>query len=357
MEQPKEHILIVEDSPVNQLMLSKLLSGNGYEVGLADNADEALAFLNATEQLPDLIVLDIIMPGMNGYQLCQLLKKEQRFCDIPVIFISSLGDAADKIKGFEVGGVDYIAKPFHSGEVLARIHTHLKICRLQRELEEKNNQLNLEKTKSESLLLNVLPARVAQELIEKGIFRPKLHRHTAVCFADIVQFTKAAARLEPEVLIQELNDIFSGFDRIAIANSCERIKTIGDAYLCTSGIPVEDEQYLVKMAETTLEMIEFLKARNSTSEHKWQVRIGMHCGPVVGGIVGTEKYLFDIFGDAVNMASRLESLSQPMQINVSQDVFEKLQDLYDFSDSSEVQIKGKGVHKTCFLTGRKWIGS
>ncbi len=353
MNTPEERILIVEDSPVNQKVLCNLLGRSGYHVDLADDADLALIFLKGTDKLPDLIVLDILMPGMDGFQFCMQLKLDDRYKDIPVIFISSLGDSADKVRGFEVGGVDYITKPFHAGEVLARIHTHLKLCRLQRQLEEKNNQLNIEKEKSESLLFNVLPVRVAQQLISEGSFKPKLHEDVAVCFADIVQFTPVAAILKPEILIKELNDIFSGFDSIAIRHDCERIKTIGDAYLCTSGIPEADAEYLVKMADAALEMVESLQRRNRNSVHQWQIRVGVHCGQVVGGIVGTEKYLYDIFGDTVNIASRIEAHSRPMHINVSEQVYEQLQDSFRFSFPETVEMKGKGFLSTYFLEGRK----
>ena len=354
MDTFKEHILVVEDSKVNQKLLQRLLAKTGYEVDLAGDANDALAFLQARESvLPDLILLDIIMPGMDGFELCKRLKQHASFQDIPVIFISSLDAADDKVRGFEAGGVDYITKPFHFGEVLARISTHLKLCLLQRQLEENNKQLHLEKQKSEALLLNVLPARVAQELIEKGSFTPQSYTDVTVCFIDLVQFTAASSRLDPEVLIRELNDIFSGFDDIARRHGCERMKTVGDAYLCTCGIPEADPLHDQKMADAALAMIAFLEQRNSHANHQWQVRIGMHSGTVVGGIVGIDKYLYDIFGDTVNIASRLESLSQPMQINVSQEVYESLKSLFCFTGPAMVEMKGKGARSTYFLTGRQ----
>lgn len=348
------HILVVEDSTVNQKLLYRLLTRNGFAVDVAGSAEEALEFLEkGGAGLPDLIVLDIIMPGMDGIELCSRLKSRPAFRDIPVIFISALDNAEDKVRGFEAGGVDYVTKPFHSGEVLVRINTHLKLCRLQRQLEEKNRQLHNEKQKSEALLLNVLPRRVAQELIEKGTFTPQSYRNVTVCFIDLVQFTAAASRLDPEVLIRELNDIFSGFDDIANRYGCERMKTIGDAYLCTCGIPKADPQHVHRMADAALEMITFLKQRNREADHRWQVRIGLHTGNVVGGIVGTNKYLYDIFGDTVNIASRLEALSLPMRINVSQEIQSRLQQTFIFSEPIRIHMKGKGLQATYFLEGRR----
>jgi adenylate cyclase len=163
-------ILLVEDSAVNRKILHNLLEKQGYEVRVARHGKEALSLLS--RELPELILLDILMPEMNGLDLCRLLKQEQKTHDIPVIFISSLGDTADKLNGFEAGGVDYITKPFHPGEVLARINTHMQLCRLQRQVEEKNRLLEAEKQKFEALLRNVLPVRVARELMEKGSLHP-----------------------------------------------------------------------------------------------------------------------------------------------------------------------------------------
>jgi adenylate cyclase len=343
-------ILVVEDSPINQRILKHLLEKEGYAVRTANHGKEAL--LAVAEERPDLILLDILMPEMDGLELCRLLKEQDTSRDIPVIFISSLDHTADKLSGFAAGGVDYIIKPFHPAEVLARVDTHLKLCRLQRQLSEKNRQLEVEKQKSEALLLNVLPARVAGELMEKGSCTPQYFKEVTVCFVDIVQFTSAAAILPPEVLIDELNTLFTAFDRIAEANRCERMKTIGDAYLFVCGIPEANEHHTRDVAVAALEIVSYLQDRNRTGGQQWQVRIGLHSGPVVGGIVGSKKYLYDIFGDTVNIAARLEALSDPMCINVSAEVRRRLERDFLFSCPLDVEMKGKGRQSTCFLEGR-----
>ena len=353
MTAPPASILVVEDSPINQRILQSLLAREGYAVRVADHGKAALA--QVAEVQPDLILLDILMPEMDGLECCRLLKEQRATRHIPVIFISSLDNTADKLNGFAAGGVDYVTKPFHPSEVLARISTHLKLCRLQRQLGEKNRQLELEKQKSEALLLNVLPARVAAELMEKGSCAPQCFPEVAVCFVDIVQFTSAAAALTPETLIGELNTLFTAFDRIAEANRCERMKTIGDAYLFVCGIPEANGHHLRDTAVAALEMLAYVRQRNRTAGLQWQVRIGIHSGPVVGGIVGSKKYLYDIFGDTVNIASRLQALSEPMRINVSASVYRLLQDEFVFSCPLSVEMKGKGVQSTCFLEGRRPI--
>ncbi|NLX19075.1 MAG: response regulator [Desulfobulbus sp.] len=346
-------ILVVDDSPVNQQILRNLLTKAGYDVRLANSGKEVLTQIFTNQ--PDLLLLDIVMPGMDGFELCRLLKEHPETSEIPVIFISSLDNTSDKVSGFAAGGVDYITKPFQHSEVLARISTHLKICRLQQQLTEQNHQLELEKERSEALLLNVLPARVAAELMEKGSCTPQHYDEVTVCFVDLVGFTAAATVLPPETLISELNELFTAFDRITEANHCERIKTIGDAYLYVAGLPEPDRHHVQHAAIAALEMLAYLTRRNETAAHRWEVRIGIHTGPVIGGIVGTRKYLFDIFGDTVNTAARLQTLSRPMCINASQAVRNRLQHNFCFSNPSAVNMKGKGVQLTCFLESQNTV--
>jgi CheY-like chemotaxis protein len=344
-------ILVVEDSPINQRQLQQLLSKQGYSVTVASHGKEALALLERLQ--PDLLLLDVVMPEMDGLSLCRLLKDDPATREIPVIFISSLDHTADKLSGFAAGGVDYITKPFHPAEVMARISTHLHLRMLQRQLAENNRQLAEEKRKSEALLLNVLPAQVARELMERGSCTPQYFPEVSVGFVDIVHFTDIAALLPPELLISELNILFTAFDRIVEAHHCERMKTIGDAYLFVTGIPEPRADHSRLAALVALEMIDYLKGRNQSATQQWQVRIGLHSGPVVGGIVGTKKYLYDIFGDTVNIAARLQGMSRPMRINVSADFCRGLEEAFVFSCSQDVEMKGKGLQATRFLDGRR----
>jgi len=347
----QQTILIIEDSPVNRKILSELLKKQGYTVLNAASGEEALDLVGKV--LPDLIILDILLPGMDGYSTCRQLKEVKETRNIPVIFISSLDATEDKIGGFEAGGVDYITKPFQPAEVMARICTHLRIRHLQRSLAEKNNQLEEEKQKSEALLRNVLPQRIARELLTTGTCMPQLFTETTVCFADIVNFTAASSKLAPEIIIRELNDIFTGFDRISTHYNCERMKTIGDAYLFVCGIPDPDPRHAENIARSALQMIQFLHNRNKTAEHNWQIRIGIHSGPVVGGVVGTEKYLYDIFGDTVNIAERMEEFCAPMQVNVSSAGHAILRENFLFTEGTEVAMKGKGKQMMYTLTGKQ----
>ena len=214
---------------------------------------------------------------------------------------------------------------------------------MQKEILGMQSELILrEKNKSEKLLLNTLPVKVVNELKELGRSDPHHFDNVTVFFSDIVGFTEKSNSMEPKILISELNDMFTGFDEIVMKNSCERIKTIGDAYLCVCGMPMADPDHAYNIVKSAVEMIDFMKKRNEGSVHKWNIRVGINSGSVIGGIVGVNKYIYDVFGDAVNTASRMESNSFPMKINVSESTYDLVKDRFEFTDRGEVEVKGKG---------------
>jgi ligand-binding sensor domain-containing protein/class 3 adenylate cyclase len=215
---------------------------------------------------------------------------------------------------------------------------------LERLVTERTEALNLEKQKSEALLLNVLPGPVAEELKQHGHAEPQVHADVAVMFADLVGFTEHSSAMSPGETIAELNILFGAFDDMASVHSCERIKTIGDAYLAVAGLDgggsARDRAInLVRMAK---DMLGFLEARRSMAPVSWQLRIGIHCGPVVGGVVGVKKYIYDIFGDSVNIASRMQAESMPGGITVSLDTARLIEGSFATDSQGLVAIKGKG---------------
>jgi class 3 adenylate cyclase len=216
---------------------------------------------------------------------------------------------------------------------------------LQKDIIEK------ERDRSEKLLLNILPVRVANDLKEKGRTEPQIFCDVTVFFSDIVGFTRQSSKFAPQHLIDELNELFTAFDLIIEENKCERIKTIGDAYLAVCGMPAPDPDHASRMMNASIGIINYLEERNKKSEVKWQVRIGLHSGEVVGGVVGIKKYIYDVFGDTINTASRMESNSEPMQINVSEATYNILKDKYRFLEREPYEVKGKGKMKMFFLEG------
>jgi class 3 adenylate cyclase len=205
--------------------------------------------------------------------------------------------------------------------------------------------------KSDKLLLNILPAGIANDLKEKGKTEPQLFENVTICFVDIVNFTQKSATISPSVLIDELNQIFTAFDNIIEKYSCERIKTIGDSYMAVSGLPVPDPRHAYQIVTCCIEMIRFIRKRNTQSPYIWEIRVGIHSGEVIAGVVGVKKYIYDVFGDSINTASRMETNSEPMKINISETTWNLVKDEFDTEPREELEVKGKGKLRMYFLRG------
>jgi adenylate cyclase len=212
--------------------------------------------------------------------------------------------------------------------------------------------LEAEQERSRQLLLNVLPQRIIDRL-EAGESRiADRHDNVTVLFSDFVGFTAISARLAPAVLVDELNGLFRAFDALCDANGVEKIKTVGDAYLAVGGLSGDWLAGASAVAETAVGMLDTVAARKTATAH-WQIRIGINAGPIVAGIVGASKFAYDVWGDTVNVASRLESTSEPGRIHVSAELADRLSDRFVFEARGAVDLKGKGARETCFLLRRR----
>ncbi len=225
------------------------------------------------------------------------------------------------------------------------------------QLKKANRIIEIERDKNERLLLNTLPIKVVNDLKESGKSEPQKFQNVTVYFSDIVGFTKISSQLDPKELINELNDIYTAFDEIMIKYDCERIKTIGDAYLAVCGMPQENDRHAEMMLRASLEVMQFIEKRNLNSQLKWEIRIGLHSGNLVGGIVGVKKYIYDVFGDTINTASRMESNSTPMKVNISNDTYLLVKDMdfvkenhVLFENRKPIEVKGKGSMMMYFVT-------
>jgi class 3 adenylate cyclase len=205
------------------------------------------------------------------------------------------------------------------------------------------------KKKNRDLLGVILPDRVIGELMDKGSVPPRRHQDVSVLFCDIVNFTSSSTIMAPDLLIQRLNRIYTEFDRIVEDEHCERIKTTGDAYLAVANMNILNEDGLASLCRCAIRFIAFVERLQTTEQLEWRVRIGIHEGEVVGAVVGTTKYIYDVFGDTVNFASRLESHSEPMRINTSEEVKERLGSRFAFLDRGVFAVKGRGECKMYFL--------
>lgn len=218
---------------------------------------------------------------------------------------------------------------------------------------EKNTRdLQREKERVEKLLLNIMPRSVYEEMKDYGTVTPQRFDRTSVLMLDFVGFTDMAASREPGTLVAELNDIFTAFDRIVELFGCERIKTIGDAYLAVSGLPEATPDHAHNVARAALRMRRYIERRNTAHPEAWSCRIGIDSGPVIGSIVGVQKYVYDIFGPAVNLASRMESMSEPMQITLCDDTYALIKDDFACVERGPFEVKGFGT-KTLYTLERE----
>jgi adenylate cyclase len=219
---------------------------------------------------------------------------------------------------------------------------------------EKNaRDLQREKERAEKLLLNIMPRSVYEELRDYGSTTPQRFDAASILLLDFVGFTDMAIARDPGTTVSELNDIFSAFDRIVELFGCERLKTIGDAYLAVSGLPDPNPDHALNIAKVALRMRRYIDKRNAAHPEPWRCRIGISSGPVIGSVVGVQKYVYDVFGPGINLAARLEALAEPMQIVMSEDTWLLAREEFDCTELGEAEIKGFGAQRIYSLDGER----
>ncbi|MBI3135371.1 MAG: hypothetical protein HYZ14_11910 [Bacteroidetes bacterium] len=222
-------------------------------------------------------------------------------------------------------------------------------------LRQKNYEIISAKQKSDELLLNILPETVADELKEFGRTTPHRHENATVMFTDFKGFTKYSEKHSPEELVHMVDHYFRAFDKIVAKYHIEKIKTIGDAYMCVCGIPNPAENHAATMIRAAFEFREFVNATAAEKQKQHlpylQIRIGIHSGPLVAGVVGSRKFAYDVWGDTVNIAARMEQSGESDAINVSESVYELARHEFDFTHRGEIEAKNKGLLKMYFVTG------
>jgi PAS domain S-box-containing protein len=492
-------ILIADDSPLVLAMLANLLRSTGYQVVTAKDGVEATQ--RAYSEGADLIILDIFMPRMNGYQVCRLLKSDTQVAQIPVIILTGseesgsaefwslqTGANAFLIKGCDrqelLGAVERLlaarppgaegraSEPPGPEEILSRVselmdrelyqttvqrielQTILRnlqdgiltvdlerriltanqalcqmlgvgeeelrgrlceeaidgagetargllekalageegmawdsevhhasggsvpvsvsaarlrdflgktvggVCLFQditrrKQIEALNIELGAEREKSERLLLNVLPVPVAERLKQGETTIAESFTEVTVLFADLVDFTPMSARQSPTEVVKLLNLIFSRFDELAAAYNLEKIKTIGDAYMVVGGLPEPRKDHAEAVADFALEIQQEISRFRSADGKTCSIRVGINTGPVVAGVIGVRKFIYDLWGDTVNVASRMESQGVPGAIQVTPATYERLKEGYRFERRPPIQVKGVGEMTPYFLIGHR----
>ena len=334
------HILVVDDIPANVELLEALLISDGFTVTTAANGYEALDFV--TENEPDLVLLDVMMPGMNGFEVCEQLKAGETSRFIPVVLITALDGLEDKLRGISAGADDFLTKPFNRQELKARVRSLLRIRRLHNEVEQKRHLLS-------RLLNRYVSEEIVKTILQNPEERMKLggeKRELAILFADIRGFTSFSENTSAEKVVEVLNECFQDITEVVFKHKGTFDKYLGDSVLAFYGAPISYGDDLERCLLTALDMqIAFKRIREGWTDPKLQalgLGIGINFGEVIVGNVGSERLMdYTVIGDKVNVAQRLEQAAQPDQILISESVYQLMAGRIKASEIPPVTVKGK----------------
>jgi class 3 adenylate cyclase len=254
-----------------------------------------------------------------------------------------------------IGGSAWSYVKFRERQLrLRNIVLEQKVEERTAEVVAQSKEIEGQKERIEDLLLNILPKEISEELKEKGKATARRHEEVSVMFTDMKGFTRVAEKMTPEELVHELDECFIHFDEIIGKYGIEKIKTIGDSYMCAGGVPTRDPHHADKAVLAALEVRELMarwkREREAKGKQPWMLRIGVHTGPVVAGVVGKRKFAYDIWGDTVNTASRMESSGEPGEVNISGTTYQLVKDRFECVHRGQVEAKNKGAIDMYFVT-------
>ncbi len=280
---------------------------------------------------PDLILLDVMMPGMDGYEVCRRLKSDPTTREIPVIFLTGLTDEADEEKGFEVGAVDYIHKPFSAPLVLARAKTQLTLRTALDQAREARQQ-------ADDILHALLPRHAADEIRSIGTVVPRRYENVAVISCKARPLPSHVNRHEPEEIISGLDALFVILERVSASYGLEKIKTLGQEFMAAAGLLDEIADPVRAAVACGLEMTSAF----DEAKLDWELRIGISAGSVVAGVVGQHRYQFDLWGEPVDIASQIADVCSAGRIATTASIFEWIAQDFVGHPLGELEIKGDG---------------
>ena len=340
-------LLVVDDDEANRDMLARRLRRQGFDVAVAESGLEALRMLRARSF--DVVLLDVVMPDLDGYQVLVRMKSDPELARVPVIMISALDQDESVARCIDAGAEDYIAKPFTPVFLRARLTACLEKERLRQQEASFVRQIQEEKRRTEELLHVILPRDVVAELKATQKVIPRRIETVGVLFCDIVGFTAYSEQRQPEEIVAHLQTLVEGFERIAAQHKLEKIKTIGDSFMAVAGLLRPTTRPAMDCVRCGLGLIAAVR------EHPagWQVRVGVHTGPVIAGIIGHDKYQYDVWGSTVNTAARLEQAGSPGTVCVTADTWRTLAARCQGTSKGIVPIKGVGPMELYQITGQK----
>lgn len=320
-------ILIVDDEPANLAAMSALLKPH-FRVRVAKSGAKALSL--AESIAPDLVLLDVDMPELDGYETCRRLKHIESCINVPVVFVTGMRSEEAEEKGFAAGGVDYVHKPVSPALLIARVKTHLSH---RRAVAEANRLLDV-----------LMPPVISKELRETGTVAPRVRAGVAVLFADLVGFTRWCNQRSAEDVVTSLQEVMTLLEDISDRHGVEKLKTIGDAFMAAAGLIEEDPSAFERTVRCGIEMAEAI----DKMDNDWRLRVGVQIGPVVAGIIGRQRFRFDVWGDIVNQASRFCDLAKAGQVCIAADKLTLLDAMS--SDIENCEVSGVGMMALAHLS-------
>jgi class 3 adenylate cyclase/CheY-like chemotaxis protein len=345
-------VLVVDDNEDNRYTLELLLQADGYsEVASACGGEEALALIR--ERPFSLVLLDMMMPDLNGDEVLRIIKGSPDTRDIAVVMISADTDSDKISKCIELGADDYLPKPFNPAILRARIASALRRQSLREMETQYLTRIEQDKRRSEMLLHNVLPPEIAHRLISGEGTIADHHEEATVLFADIIGFGKITARMRPFEIVGSLNRLFSEFDRVAEDVGVERIKTIGDNYMAVVGVPTPRANHARVAARLALDLIAAAEGLHTRLPAQFSIRVGLHSGPLMAGVIGMRRYAYDVWGDTVNIAARIEAASKPNRVLASAATASMLGSEFVLEGPQRVETKEERVLDAFFIGRRR----
>lgn len=391
-------IVMAEDSRMQARVLEQALQSRGYVVLWGRTGVEALELVR--RHRPTLVVSDVEMPEMDGHELCRAIKADPGLRSTPVLLLTSLAKTSDILTGLRNGADAYVTKPYDPPQVLDRIEhllahaaapdsqgerltleyagetMHLDVTRRQLlnllistyenviwqngqlaemrdRLQEAGRQLEASLARTRDLLHLVLPREIADELADRGRSEPKHFDAVTVLFTDFVGFTRVAETMRPRDLIDDLDDYFRRFDTLAARFGMEKLKTIGDAYMAAGGVPRPNATHAVDGALFALALrrcaADVARERGDRGLPSFGIRIGLHTGPLVAGVIGTQRFTYDVWGDTVNTASRMETTGEAGRINVSDTTRRLVEPWFVCEPRGRIEVKNRAPVEMFFL--------
>lgn len=341
----KSKILIADDDPVSQSILSDLVRNQGYDIVMTDNGIDAWNLLQSDPTL-HVAFIDWMMPGMDGPTLCAKIKAEIQDRYVYAIMITAKDQKDDLIEGMEAGADEFISKPVHEGELISRLRAGERMLNYEKRLRK-------EMERSDELLTNIMPPRIAARLKAGEQYIADFFPSASIMFLDIVGFTDWCLRMDALSMVEQLNSLFALFDSEIGKLGLEKIKSVGDAYLVAGGVPTPHPNHAQAIARLALAIQARIAEMNKHRLQPWFIRTGITCGPVVAGVIGQKRFIYDVWGDTVNNASRLENAAGSNEILISHSTRELIHKDFECESLGRLELKGLGQQNVWRLLKEK----